>query len=336
MGIGVLVGFFVPSIPKELNSWQFYGIPIPIAILIWIMIYPVMLKIDFKNFFKVKKQGRGLFITTFINWVVKPAMMFGIATLFFKVIFAHLLSQSDDDGYRAGLILLAAAPCTETVFIWSSLTKGNANFTLSQVILNDTILLFLYVPIVKLLLHTSSQIIPVPWSTLWLSIFVFLVIPIIFALVTRYVFLRKKEEKFIQEKVVDRMDILTMIGLMLTLFIIFMSQTQNILSKPYDILLISIPILLEVVIVFFIALVWGHFAKLPDDIIGPTTTISTSNFVELALAISIGMFGAASASTLAVMVGILVEVPIMLLLVHIVEIYKRKRKNLPIKLSVNS
>ncbi len=336
MGIGVLVGHFIPSIPNELNSWKVAEISIPIAILIWIMIYPVMLKINFKEFFKVKKQGHGLFITTFLNWVVKPAMMFGIATLFFKVIFNHLpeLSQNQDDGFRAGLIILAAAPCTAMVFVWSSLNKGNANFTLAQVILNDTILLIVYVPLVGLLLQATD--IQVPWDTLGLSILIFLVIPIAFALLTRYVFLKNKDEEFIQKKVVKKFDKFTMIGLMLTLFIIFMSQAQNIIDNPLSILIISIPILIQTTIVFSIALTWGHFAKLPDDIIGPTCTISSSNFFELALAISISMYGIKDPATLAVMVGIIVEVPIMLMFVHIVEIYKRKRKKLPINTKPNN
>ena len=338
MGIGIMVGKFIPTIPNELNTWKIAEISIPIAILIWIMIYPVMLKIDFKNFFKVKKQGHGIFITTFINWIVKPVMMYGIATLFFKVIFVHLLLQNQDDGYRAGLIILAAAPCTAMVFVWSSLNKGNANFTLAQVILNDTILLIVYVPLVGLLLQATN--IQVPWKTLGLSILIFLVIPILFALLTRYVFLRRKDEEFIQNKIVKKFDKFTMIGLMLTLFIIFMSQTNNILTNPYSILLISIPILIQTTIVFFFALTWGHFAKLPNDIIGPTCTISASNFFELALAIAISMtgslFGLQGPATLAVMVGIIVEVPIMLMFVHIIEIYKRKRKNLSIKVANNS
>lgn len=324
MGLGILISQLIPSVAKEMESWKIAGISIPIALLIWAMIYPVMLKIDFKKVVTIKSSNaKGLLITTVVNWLIKPFTMYGIAMLFFKVIFKDVISiEKDQNDFIAGLVLLAAAPCTAMVFVWSSLVKGNPNYTLSQVILNDLILLGLFAPIVGLLLQVSN--VTVPWDTLLISMLLFVAIPLALAVLTRFIVVKKKSETFLKEKIINKFEKVTMSALLLTLVIIFIFQGKNIWESPKNISLILIPITIQCVIVFALTYFACYFSKVDQDIAGPASTIGTSNFFELALAVAIAMYGATSNVALAVIGGIIVEVPIMLIFVKFVNRHKTK------------
>lgn len=315
MAIGVLIGHFLQVIPNTLDELQVSGISIPIAILIWVMIYPMMMKVDFRSVKQVGKNPKGLFITWITNWLIKPFTMYGIAYLFLFVVFKAFIAPELATEYLAGAVLLGAAPCTAMVFVWSTLTKGNPAYTVVQVATNDLIILVAFVPIVKFLLGVSN--VSVPYSTLFVSIFLFVVIPLVGGIVTRLTVIRNKGKEYFEETFVHKFDNATTIGLLLTLVIIFSSQAEVILSNPIHIILIAVPLILQTFLIFFIAYGASKIFKLSHDIAAPAGMIGASNFFELAVAVAIALFGTTSPAALATTVGVLTEVPVMLMLVKI-------------------
>ena len=281
MVIGVLLGRFLPQVPAFLNRFEYARVSVPMAILIWLMIYPMMMKVDFQSVKNVGKNPKGLFVTWVTNWLIKPFSMYSIASLFFFVVFKAFIMPDLATEYLAGAVLLGAAPCTAMVFVWSTLTNGNPAYTVVQVATNDLIILFAFVPIVKFLLGVSS--VEFPWDTLILSVVLFVVIP----------------------------------GLLLTLVLIFAFQGNTILENPLHIVLIAVPLVLQTFFVFAIAYLACKLLKLPHDIAAPAGMIGASNFFELAVAVAIALFGTTSPAALATTVGVLTEVPVMLFLVSI-------------------
>ncbi|MFU8793204.1 MAG: ACR3 family arsenite efflux transporter [Acholeplasmataceae bacterium] len=321
MAIGVLIGQFIPVIPETIIRFQVYEINLIIGILIWVMIYPMMLKIDFTSVKAVGKSPKGLYLTWVINWLIKPFTMFGIAALFFYVIFKNILPSDLARDYLAGAVLLGAAPCTAMVFVWSQLTKGNPAYTLVQVATNDLIILILFIPIVGLLLGLGG--ITIPWGTLILSIVLFVVIPLLLASLTRHYVVKSKGLSYLNDVVIKKFNKITMVGLLLTLVLIFSLESQLILNNPLHILLIAIPLTIQTFLIFFIGYYGAYKLKLSHDVAGPAAMIGASNFFELAVAIAIII---SPAVALATIVGILVEVPLMLILVKIVNKTKYKFK----------
>lgn len=315
MGLGVLAGKFVTSVPDFLHRFEIANINLPIGILIWLMIYPMMLKIDFTSVKKVGKNPKGLYLTWVVNWLIKPFLMFGIASLFFTVIFKSIIPENLQQDYLAGAVLLGAAPCTAMVFVWSSLTRGNPAYTLVQVATNDLIILVLFVPIVGLLLGISG--IAVPWLTLFLSVLLFVVVPLVLASLTRYVVIKNHGLDYFNEHVVKRFSKITMWGLLLTLVLIFSLQSTLIIENPLHIILISIPLVIQTFVIFFIAYMSAKKMKLNYDVAAPAAMIGASNFFELAVAVAVSLFPLNPGVALATIVGVLVEVPVMLILVKI-------------------
>ncbi|MEG0235792.1 MAG: ACR3 family arsenite efflux transporter [Cetobacterium sp.] len=313
--LGVAIGVFIPAVPEILSLFEYSNVSIPVAILIWLMIYPMMLKIDFTSIINATKNTKGLTVTCVTNWLVKPFTMYLISVLFFKVIFKNLISLNLADEYIAGAVLLGAAPCTAMVFVWSQLTKGNPAYTLVQVAVNDLILLIGFVPIVALLLGINNVV--VPYNTLILSVVLFVVIPLILGITSRHYIIKTKGIHYFKEIFLKKFDKITIIGLLSTLTIIFSFQGRKIIDNPIDILLISIPLTIQTFFIFFFAYTWAKIWKLPHEIASPAGMIGASNFFELAVAVAISLFGLNSGATLATVVGVLVEVPIMLILVNI-------------------
>jgi len=315
MAAGTLIGRFLPEIPSTLGRMEYANISMPIAVLIWLIIYPMMLKIDFKSIVDATKNLRGLTITTSINWLIKPFTMYAIAVLFLKGIFSGLIPGELADEYVTGAVLLGAAPCTAMVFVWSKLTKGDTAYTLVQVAVNDLILLIAFVPIVGLLLGVSS--VTVPYTTLFLSVVLFVVTPLGAAWITRKVVVAGRGVEYLENEFIKRFDKSTMIGLLMTLIIIFSFQGDKLLTNPMDIALIAVPLTIQTFLIFFIAYFWAKKWGMPHEIASPGAMIGASNFFELAVAVAISLFGINSGVTLATVVGLLVEVPVMLILVKI-------------------
>ena len=315
MVVGVLIGRFLPAVPDFLGRFEYAKVSIPVAILIWLMIYPMMLKVDFASIKYVGKTPKGLFVTWVTNWLIKPFTMYGIAVLFFYVIFKGLIPGELAKDYLAGAVLLGAAPCTAMVFVWSHLTKGNAAYTIVQVATNDLIILVAFTPIVAFLLGVSG--VSIPWDTLILSVVLFVVIPLAGGVLTRTLLIKKRGDEYFTRKFIPRFNNITITGLLLTLIIIFSFQGDVILNNPLHIILIAIPLIIQTFLIFFIAYLGSKALKLPHDIAAPAGMIGASNFFELAVAVAIALFGATSPVALATIVGVLVEVPVMLTLVRI-------------------
>jgi len=313
MVAGILIGKFLPAIPAFLGKLEYANVSIPVAMLIWLMIYPMMMKVDFKSVKDVGKNPKGLFVTWITNWLIKPFTMFGIAWLFFYVIFKNLIPADLARDYLAGAVLLGAAPCTAMVFVWSHLTKGNPAYTVVQVATNDLIILVAFVPLVKFLLGVSD--IFVPWDTLFLSVVLFVVIPLTGGALTRGHMLKTKGKDYFENTFLPKFGNTTIIGLLLTLVIIFSFQGEIILRNPLHIALIAVPLIIQTVLIFFIAYLAARALKLPHNVAAPAGMIGASNFFELAVAVAIALFGTTSPVALATIVGVLVEVPIMLTLV---------------------
>lgn len=312
---GIAIGKLLPVVPEVLGKFEYANVSIPIAILIWIMIFPMMLKIDFGSIVNAFKMPKGLTVTLVVNWLIKPFTMFGIAWLFFYVIFKAYIPSDLAKEYLAGAILLGAAPCTAMVFVWSHLTRGNPGYTLVQVAVNDLVILVAYIPIVSFLLGVSG--IAIPWSTLLLSIILFVVIPLVSASLTRRLIIKHKGLDYFENIFLRKFTGTTISGLLLTLIIIFSFQGDVILRSPFNILLIAIPLIIQTFLIFFIAYGWSYKWKLPHNIAAPASMIGASNFFELSVAVAIVLFGLESGATLATVVGVLVEVPVMLTLVRI-------------------
>ena len=315
MVLGVLIGKFIPAIPDFLNKFEYANVSIPIAILIWLMIYPMMMKVDFQSIKNVRKNPKGLFITWVTNWLIKPFTMFGIASLFFYVIFKGLIPANLAKDYLAGAVLLGAAPCTAMVFVWSHLTKGDPAYTVVQVATNDLIILIAFIPIVKFLLGISD--ISVPWNTLILSVVLFVVIPLLGGILTRIFITKNKGKEYFEKEFIPKFSNITVIGLLLTLIIIFSFQGDVIIENPLHIILIAIPLIIQTFLIFFIAYISSRILKLPHNVAAPAAMIGASNFFELSVAVAIALFGTTSPVALATIVGVLVEVPVMLILVKI-------------------
>jgi len=315
MGAGILIGQFLPGVPAFLGRFEYASVSIPIAILIWLMIYPMMLKVDFQSIKDVGKNPKGLYVTWVTNWLIKPFTMFGIAWLFFFVVFKALIPENLARDYLAGAILLGAAPCTAMVFVWSHLTKGNPAYTVVQVATNDLIILIAFTPIVAFLLGVGG--VTIPWDTLLLSVVLFVVIPLSLGILTRTQMIRRKGENYFKEVFLPKWNHITVAGLLMTLIIIFSFQGRVILENPLHILLIAVPLTIQTFLIFFIAYLASRALKLRHDIAAPAGMIGASNFFELAVAVAISLFGAQSPVALATVVGVLVEVPVMLALVRI-------------------
>ncbi len=315
MAAGVLIGKYLPGIPAFLAKFEYYNISIPVAILIWLMIYPMMMKVDFQSIKDVGKNPRGLYVTWISNWLIKPFTMYAIAWLFLFVVFRLWIPVELARDYLAGAVLLGAAPCTAMVFVWSYLTKGNPAYTVVQVATNDLIILVAFVPIVKFLLGISD--ISVPWSTLFLSVLLFVVIPLTGGVLTRMAAIKKNGFDYYQNRFLPKFNNTTTIGLLLTLVILFAFQGETIINNPLHILLIAVPLTIQTFLIFFIAYGACKKLSLTHDIAAPAGMIGASNFFELAVAVAIAVFGTDSPVVLATTVGVLVEVPTMLLLVRV-------------------
>lgn len=320
MAVGVAIGLWLPGVPAFLGQFEYYNVSIPVAVLIWLMIYPMMLKVDFASIKNVRKNPKGLVVTWVTNWLIKPFSMFGLAYLFFMVIYQSIMPQETARAYLAGAVLLGAAPCTAMVFVWSHLTKGNPAYTLVQVATNDLIILPAFAPIVGLLfMFGGIQVegVGVPWATLFLSVVLFVVIPLGGGWLTRSILTKKKGREYFEQKFIPKFNNVTVIGLLLTLVIIFSFQGRTIVEQPVDIVLIAIPLIIQTFLIFFIGYLWAKRWRLPHNIACPAGMIGASNFFELAVAVAIAVFGLKSPAALATIVGVLVEVPVMLALVRI-------------------
>lgn len=312
---GVAIGQLLPAFPNTLSKFEYANVSIPVAILIWLMIYPMMLKIDFKSIVNAAKKPKGLIVTCTTNWLIKPFTMYFISAFFLYVVFKQLIPADLAKQYLAGAVLLGAAPCTAMVFVWSHLTKGNPGYTLVQVAVNDLILLVAFTPIVAFLLGVSG--VSIPWDTLILSVVLFVVIPLTAGFATRNIVIKNKGLDYFKNVFIKKFSNITVIGLLLTLVIIFSFQGETILSNPLHIVLIAVPLIIQTFLIFFIAYGWAKLWKLPHNIAAPAGMIGASNFFELAVAVAITLFKLESGATLATVVGVLVEVPVMLTLVKI-------------------
>ena len=312
---GVLIGKFLPAVPLFFNQFEYANVSIPTAILIWVMIYPMMMKVDFESVKNVKRNPKGLYVTWVTNWLIKPFTMFAIASFFFYVVFKGLIPADLGKEYLAGAVLLGAAPCTAMVFVWSQLTKGNPAYTVVQVATNDLIILVAFVPIVKFLLGVSK--VTVPWDTLIISVVLFVVVPLTAGVLTRMYVSKKKGTDYFENQFLPKFDHATIAGLLLMLVLLFSFQGDVILNNPLHILLIAVPLTIQTFLIFFIAYLTAKVLKLPHNIAAPAGMIGASNFFELAVAVAIALFGMDSPAALATVVGVLTEVPIMLILVKI-------------------
>ncbi|WP_411816985.1 ACR3 family arsenite efflux transporter [Hyphococcus sp. DH-69] len=317
---GVALGQMLPGIFGLLAQLEFAKVNLVIAVLIWAMIYPMMIGVDLSTMGDVLKRPKGLIITILVNWLIKPFTMAALGVLFFKHLFAGLIPPADADAYIAGLILLGAAPCTAMVFVWSQLTKGDANFTLAQVSVNDAIMVFAYAPIVALLLGVTDIV--VPWETLILSVGLYVVAPLLAGAITRTVINAKANPEKIA-RFSERLKPFSIVALLGTVALLFGFQGKVILENPLAIALISAPLLVQSYGIFAIAFIAALLWRVPFNIAAPCALIGTSNFFELAVAVAISLFGLESGAALATVVGVLVEVPVMLSLVAIANKSKR-------------
>lgn len=314
--VGILIGKFIPAIPETLDKFTYAQVSIPVAILIWIMIFPMMLKVDFTSIKEVAKSPRGIIVTSGTNYLIQPFVTFAVAWFFFNVVFQNLIPEELALQYLAGAVILGAAPCTAMVFVWSHLVKGDPAYTLVQVAVNNLILLVAYAPTVALLLGVSN--VAIPYDTLVLSMVLFVLVPLLAAVFIRKQVIDARGIHYFENVFLKKFDSVTIVGLLLTLIIIFSFQGDVILNNPLHILLIAIPLIIVALIIFTIAYSWGRAWKLPHHVSGPSSLIATSNFFELAVAVAISLFGLQSGAALATVVGVLVEVPLMLGLVKVV------------------
>lgn len=324
--IGISIGQLLPIIPETLNKFEYYNVSIPVAILIWLMIYPMMLKIDFSSVLNATKKPKGLIVTCTTNWLIKPFTMYVIAAFFLLIVFKGIIAPDLAKEYLAGAVLLGAAPCTAMVFVWSHLTKGDPAYTLVQVAVNDLIILIAFTPIVAFLLGIGN--VSIPFGTLILSTILFVVIPLVLGYVTRILVIKNKGKDYFENVFLKKFDNVTIIGLLLTLIILFSFQGDTILNNPIHILLIAIPLTIQTFFIFGFAYIWAKLWKLPHNIAAPAGMIGASNFFELSVAVAISLFGLQSGAALATVVGVLVEVPVMLTLVKIAN---KTRKLFPIQ-----
>ena len=310
---GIAIGHLAGERMQLLSKMEVFTVNIPIAILVWLMIYPMMLQIDFSSLKNVSKRPKGLVLTLVINWLVKPFTMAFFAWVFFEKLYGAFIAPEQAGEYIAGAILLGAAPCTAMVFVWSYLTNGDPNYTLVQVSVNDLIILVAFIPIVGFLLGITN--ITIPYETLVASIVVFVVIPLFAGYATHNYLVKNKGKDWFSNVFLPRFKPVSIIALLSTLLLLFAFQGDVILEKPFVILLIAVPLVIQTYLIFFIAWFLGRFVKLPHAICSPAAMIGASNFFELAVAVAISLFGLGSPAALVTVVGVLVEVPVMLSLV---------------------
>jgi arsenite transporter len=309
---GLALGSLLPGVFASLAGLEYASVNLIVAVLIWAMVYPMMVAVDLGSLKSVGKRPKGLIITVVINWLIKPFTMAALGVVFFQHLFAGLIAADKAFEYIAGLILLGAAPCTAMVFVWSQMTKGDANYTLVQVSLNDLIMVVAFAPIVAFLLGVTE--IAVPWQTLILSTVLYVVIPLLAGVVTRFVLIRQGGEAAVAG-FTARIKPASMLGLLLTVVLLFGFQGPVILAQPGLIALLAVPIILQSYGIFALGYGWAYLWRLPHKIAAPCALIGTSNFFELAVAVAIGLFGLNSGAALVTVVGVLVEVPVMLSLV---------------------
>lgn len=313
IALGVTLGQIFPNAFQALAAMEYAHVNLVVAVLIWAMVYPMMVSVDFSSLRNVTDQPKGLVITLVVNWLIKPFTMAALGVLFFKYLFIGLINPAEADSYIAGLILLGAAPCTAMVFVWSQLTRGDPNYTLVQVSVNDLIMVFAYAPIVALLLGVTD--IPVPWDTLVLSVVLYVVVPLVAGALTRVALIGGKRSDQAVSEFTARLKPFSILGLLATVVLLFGFQGSVILAQPLLIALIAVPLLLQSYGIFAIAYTAAWVMKVPFRIAAPCAMIGTSNFFELAVAVAIGLFGLNSGAALVTVVGVLVEVPVMLSLV---------------------
>jgi ACR3 family arsenite transporter len=312
---GVLIGRFWPAFPNTLSQWEYAQVSIPVAILIWFMIYPMMVEINFDSIIEAGKRPKGLTVTLVTNWIIKPFTMFFFAWLFIQVIFQNFIPADLGVQYVAGAILLGSAPCTAMVFVWSYLTDGDPAYTLIQVSVNDLVLVFAYAPLVMFLLGLNELV--VPWNTILLSVLLYIVVPLAAGYFSRRYLIKTKGIEWFENVFLEKLSNFTIIGLLATLIILFSFQGDVIVNNPIHILLIAIPLIIQTFFIFTIAYGWAKLWKIEHSVAAPAAMIGASNFFELAVATAISIFGIGSGAALATVVGVLVEVPVMLGLVKI-------------------
>jgi ACR3 family arsenite transporter len=320
IGAGILIGNFAGESVSFLSRMEVFRVNIPVAILVWLMIYPMMLQVDFSSIKNVGKRPKGLILTLIVNWLIKPFTMAFFAWIFFTKIYAAFITPELAGEYIAGAILLGAAPCTAMVFVWSYLTDGDPNYTLVQVSVNDLIILVAFVPIVGLLLGITN--VQVPYDTLVSSVLIFVVIPLLAGYLTHKILIRKKGEEWFKSTFLPQFKPVSILALLLTLVLLFAFQGSTITENPLIILLVAVPLIIQTYFIFFITWFGGRKLKLPHAICSPSAMIGASNFFELAVAVAIALFGLQSPAALVTVVGVLVEVPVMLSLVALANKWK--------------
>ncbi|MBY4596906.1 ACR3 family arsenite efflux transporter [Ottowia caeni] len=323
IGAGVALGLWWPGLFQTVAAMEYAQVNLVVAAFIWVMIYPMMIQIDWHAVKDVGKRPQGLLLTLVINWLIKPFTMAALGVLFFKYLFAPWVDPQSASEYIAGMILLGVAPCTAMVFVWSQLVKGDANYTLVQVSVNDLIMVFAFAPIAALLLGVTD--VTVPWETLVLSTVLYVVLPLMAGMLTRHLLLKRSAQAV--SSYVTRLKPWSVLGLIATVVLLFGFQAQTIVAQPGVIALIAVPLVLQSYGIFFIGWWGARMLKLPHDIAGPACLIGTSNFFELAVAVAISLFGLNSGAALATVVGVLVEVPVMLSLVAIVNAWRPESEN---------
>lgn len=327
---GVLLGSVAREPMLVLGDWNIATVNIPVSLLVWLMIYPMMVQIDFSSIKYVSRNWKGLGLTVVVNWLIKPFTMALFAYIFFFKLYQAWMTPEDAEQYLAGAILLGAAPCTAMVFVWSYLTKGDANYTLVQVSVNDLILLVAFVPIVGVLfsvfdiafLNKSGELIGIPYQTLITSVVIFVVIPLIMGYLSNRFLIQAKGKEWFEQVFLAKLKPVSILALLSTLVLIFAFQGQTIIDNPLAIVLIAVPLILQTYFIFFISWFTGKFLKLKHNICAPSAMISASNFFELAVAVAISLFGLNSGASLATVVGVLIEVPVMLSLVKLANRWK--------------
>ncbi|MCW5900547.1 MAG: ACR3 family arsenite efflux transporter [Flavobacteriales bacterium] len=320
IGTGILVGEFAGDNMQAVADLEYSHVNLPVAILIWLMIYPMMVQVDFGSITRIRPQLKGLGLTVTMNWLIKPFTMAFFAWLFFSQLYGAWLAPERAQEYIAGAILLGAAPCTAMVFVWSWLSGGDPNYTLVQVSVNDLVLLVLFVPIVQFLLGITG--IAIPMDVLITSVVVFVVIPLVAGYLTNRWLVRTRGEDWFKTRFLPKLKPVSIVALLTTLVLLFAFQGARILAQPFDILLIAIPLTLQTYFIFFLTWKGGRWLKLPYRTCAPASMIGASNFFEMSVAVAIALFGLDSGAALATVVGVLIEVPIML---HLVSIAKRWR-----------
>lgn len=317
---GIGLGFIGGKNMQILADWEIYNVNIPIAILIWLMIYPMMLQIDFSSIKGIGKAPKGIVLTLVVNWLIKPFTMAFFAWIFFEKLYGAFIDPAQAGEYIAGAILLGVAPCTAMVFVWSYLSDGDPNYTLVQVSVNDLIILVAFVPLVGLLLGITD--VEIPYNTLVSSVLIFVVIPLLAGVITNKVLVQKKGEEWFKNEFLPKLKPVSIIALLLTLILLFAFQGNNLIDNPLIILLIAVPLIIQTYFVFFITWFAGRRLRLSHAICAPASMIGASNFFELAVAVAIALFGLQSPAALVTVVGVLVEVPVMLSLVALANRWK--------------